>query len=228
MKNDMTYSELALIKSNISTFVEKIHEISKELGNELNQEDKEFFRFISKHIIFFKYLYGGMGETYFFKVIISDFYNYIFSIIKNETRYIYLNERSIIENYTRAVVRKTVEEDYVTINLFETMKSIEFLFDFKDDDYCLIKDEYKTSCGYIHGSDILNDSLVFVLEEYLDSKNTIKHMNRYYDRIRKILKVYDKMLISQYSESISGCFHRKKTILEYLLGNECLEILFKA
>lgn len=226
MSNDITYSELIQIKTNIKEFNDKLESISISLNHKLTQEDRDFYSFISKHILLFKYLYNGMKEQYFFKVIISDLYYFILSIIKGETRYIYVNERSIIENYTRAIIRKTVEEDHVTEKLFVTMKNIDFLFEFTDDDYALIKDEYKTSCSYIHGGDILNDSLVSVLDECLKSNILIKDISKYYNRIKKVFKLYDKMLISEYGEYISGCFHRKKTIFKYLLGNECLELLF--
>lgn len=227
MKDDMTYSEIETIKSNISTFIDKLDEISLELKQNIDEEQRKFFIFISKHIIFFKHLYDGMGNMYFFKVIISDLYYYILSILKNETRYIYLNERSIIENYTRAVIRKTVEEDHVTENLFLQMKDINFSFNFREEDYSLIKDEYITSCGYIHGSSVLDNNLSFFFDECLENKQFIKDPNKYYKRITKIFKIYDKMLISEYGEAISGCFHRQKTLFKYLLGDDCCELLFE-
>lgn len=223
----ITYTEIESIKSNISTFIDKLNEISLESEQNVDEEQRKFFIFISKHIIFFKYLYDGMGNMYFFKVIISDLYYYVLSILKNETRYVYLNERSIIENYTRAVVRRTVEEDHVTNNLFLKIKSMDFAFDFKEEDYSLIKDEYITSCEYVHGSSILNDNLSFFLNECLENKQFIKEPSKYYKRISKIFKIYDKMLISEYGEAISGCFHRRKTLLKYLLGNDCYNLLFE-
>ncbi|NFN18966.1 hypothetical protein FDB52_06995 [Clostridium botulinum] len=226
MSIDITYSELTLIKSEIKKFNDRLEDIAVSLSRELTQEEREFYVFISKHIMVFKYLYKVMSNQYFFKVMISDLYYFILSILKGEIRYVYVNERSIIENYTRAITRKTVEEDHVTEKLFLRMKSIKFSFEFTEKDYALIKDEYTTACGYIHGGNILNDSLVSVLDECLENNVRIKDINKYHNRIKKIFKIYDKMLISEYGEYISGCFHRKKTILEYLLGKECLELLF--
>lgn len=228
MNKDITYSEIESVKSSINEFIKKISEIAESEDYKLDQNDKEFFIFISKHIIFFKYLYFGMNEIYFFKVIISDLYYYILSIVKRETRYMYLNERSIIENYTRASTYIFVEQDHVTENLFKLLKEKEYLFKFTDNDYSLIKDEYTTSCGYIHGGDILNSSLVFAFNECISNKEEIENKNKYYLRIRNIMKIYDKILISTYSEKISGCFHRKKSLLKYLVGEECVELLFKA
>lgn len=226
MITDMTYLELDLIKSDIDMFINKLNEISSQLDHKLTKEDEKFFIFISKHIIFFKYLYRDMDKMYFFKVLISDLYYYILSILKNETRYMYLNERSIIENYTRAVIRTTVEEDHITANVFLELKKIEFSFDFKEGDYSLIKNEYITSCGYVHGGIVLNDSLSLNLDECFENNKFTKKINKYYIRIMKIFKTYDKMLISEYAECISGCFHRQKTVLKYLLGDDCLELLY--
>ncbi|WP_029503039.1 hypothetical protein [Lachnoclostridium phytofermentans] len=224
--DDMTYSEVKLIKANIKIFIDKLEELASTYEKNIDQNEKDFFVFISKHIIFFKYLYLGMGKKYFFKVIISDLYYYIISLIKNEIRYVYVNERSIIENFTRAVMRKTVEEDHVTENLFSSLKEKTFLFTFSDDDYSLIKSEYVTSCGYIHGGDILDNCLAYVFDDYIFDNKSIKDLNKYFERIRKIFKIYDKMLINEYGESISGCFHRQKSVFCYLLGEECLDLLY--
>lgn len=224
--NDLTYSKLNSIKLNIKKFIDKLETIAEAKGKILKQEDKEFYTFIAKHIIFFKYLYNGSNNIYFFKVMISDLYYYSLSLLGNEIRYVYLNERSIIENYTRAVVKKSLDEDYVTENIFLKMKDMDFRFRFSEDDYSLIKSEYVTSCGYIHGGEILNENLAFVLNECLENNDSIKDINKYHARIRKILKIYDKMIISEYTDFISGVFHRQKTILEYLLGKDSLELLF--
>ena len=118
--------------------------------------------------------------------MISDLYYFILSILKGETRYVYLNERSIIENYTRVITRKTVEEDHVAENLFLIMKSTTYSFDFTESDYALIKNEYTTSCGYIHGGNLLNANLASVLNECLENNILIKDINKYHNRIKNI------------------------------------------
>ena len=57
MNDDMTYQETARIKSNIQSFVEKIKELSQEFDFDFQQLDGNFFSFIAKHIVFFKYLF---------------------------------------------------------------------------------------------------------------------------------------------------------------------------
>ena len=60
MNDDMTYQEIARIKSNIQSFVEKIRELSQEFDFDFQQSDGNFFSFIAKHIVFFKYLSGSV------------------------------------------------------------------------------------------------------------------------------------------------------------------------
>ena len=90
-----------------------------------------------------------------------------------------------------------------------------------------LKNEYVTSCGYIHGGNILDDTLAFVFNECMSNTKFIKDTSKYYKRITKIFRIYDKMLISEYGEDISGCFHRRKTLLKYLLGNDCYNLIFE-
>lgn len=226
MKNDMTYNELAHIKSDINSFITKVEEYSEKYNLQLDQADKSFFSIISKHIIFWKYMNRNNRIGRFYKVLISDAYNYIISIIKREIRYVYVNERSIIENYTRLLINKTLEEDHVTDKIFKEIKNKTYKFVFSNDDYSLIKSEYSVSCSYIHGGKVLDESLVYVFEEYMKIEKDFKDKNKYYARIQRILRLFDQMLVSLYSEEIYGAFLRRKTILEYLIGKECVEILF--
>lgn len=119
MNKTISIQALNDIKKDIEEFMQTI----KKRSNLINyhQIDNDFFCFLSKHIIFFKYLYNNNNDNYFYKVIISDLYYLILSIIENNERYLYLNERSIIENYTRAIMQTEVETNYVTDNLFDKM-----------------------------------------------------------------------------------------------------------
>lgn len=224
--DDMTYNKLNYIKKDINMFLDDLTLFSQKYNHTITQSEKEFFIFIAKHIIFFKYLYLYAEQRYIMKVIISDLYYYIISILKNEIRYMYLNQRSIIENYTRMVMQTSVEKNHITSNIFDSLKEKKFSFDFTKDDYSLIKSEYTTACGYIHGSDMLKEHLSFIFNECLESK-PINNFNNYYDVMKKIFHIYDKMLISEYGYIINACFHREKTIFKYLLGQKCLDLLFK-
>lgn len=226
MKNDMTYNELTYIKSDINSFIIKLEEYSKKHNIQLDQADKSFFSIISKHIIFWKCMNRNNRIGRFYKVLISDGYTYIISIIKREIRYVYVNERSIIENYIRLLINKTLEEDHVTNKIFQEIRNKTYKFAFSNDDYSLIKSEYGISCSYIHGGKELDESLVYVFEEYIKTEKYFKDKNKYYARIQRVLRLFDQMLVSLYTEEIDGAFLRRKTILEYLIGKECVEILF--
>ena len=77
----------------------------------------------------------------------------------------YVNERSIIENYLRSIMDISVQDNHVTDKVFQELRQKNFHCDFDDKEYSLIRSEYSTSCGYIHGSNILNDNLALVLDE---------------------------------------------------------------
>ena len=212
---DMTYLEIKEIKSNIKQFLDEIQRIAQKQQFEYTQKDHDFFSFIAKHIIFFKYLYKGAQGIYFYKVLISDLYYLILSIIKCEMRYMYVNERSIIENYMRAIMGVSLEYSHITETVFQEMHDKSFQCDFTDAEYSLIKSEYATSCGYIHGGNVLNDNF------------TIKERGKYYIRLQNILKTFDKLIIAEKTLYISGCYHRKKSVMEYLVGKDQVELLFE-
>lgn len=227
MNDDMTYSEICEIKSHIQEFLDAIQSISKDLKNDIYQFDIDFFAFIAKHIIFLKYIDTKEKNTHFYKVLISDLYYLILSIIRNETRYMYVNERSIIENYLRAIMQVTLQDNHVTNKVFDELHEKNFKCCFSRDEYALIKSEYTTSCGYIHGGDILNSNLVYVLEECANKKFDFSERKNYYIRFQKMLKIFDRLIIAENSEYINGCFHRKKSVMEYLVGKEQVDLLFK-
>lgn len=226
MTMDMTYLEIKEIKSNIKQFLDEIQKLAEIQQYEFAQKDRDFFSFIAKHIIFFKYLYKGAQDVYFYKVLISDLYYFILSIIKREMRYMYVNERSIIENYMRAIMQISLQDDHITEAIFQEMRNKIFLCDFTDAEYSLIKNEYVTSCEYIHGGNILNDNLAYVLDECVNNDFEIKDRSKYYIRVQNVFKIFDKLIVAEKTLYISGCFHRKKSVMEYLLGEHQVELLF--
>ncbi len=227
MAKDMTYEEIAAIKANISAFVDKIKQISESYNFDISQCDANFFSFISKHIVFFKYIYDGSDNLYFVKVLISDFYYLVLSIVKSEERYMYVNLRSIIENYTRAIMQVTVQDNHVTQSVFEQLSQTNFRCNFTAPEYSLIKSEYVTACGYVHGGDILCNSLASVLSECEHFPTPKKKRNEYYAQWSKMIKVFDRLLIAQYPDFINGRFHRRKSVMGYLIGDDQVDLLFR-
>lgn len=221
--DDMTYGEILRTKQNIELFISNLKSISEKEAYKYETQDIDFFIFISKEIIFLKNLYLYGKQIYIFAVLISDFYNYILSILKNEHRYIYLNERSIIENYIRLILYRNTQ--HFTFESFDTLK--ETYPDILDNDtFSLLKSEYREACGYIHGGDILKESLSFYFDSCMIKKIDFKNKGKYYNRISRLLKIYNRILIKKYPQFINDVFHRRKSFLKYLLGSDLLEFLF--
>lgn len=207
------------IKNSINSFSVRLSNFTMEgMLRKLTNPEQEFFRFVSKQIIFLKQLLENHYK-YEIKVLISDFYNLIISIIKNEHRCIYLYERSIIENYTRLVVSNSIENDYIMSNSFKRLKEIKDINKIiNDDEYSLIRSEYRVSCGYVHGSELLNDNLVYVFNELVSNNIPLKNINNYFQRMIKIVKIYNRLLYFTHNNYVGNSFHRRKSVLTFLTG----------
>lgn len=167
MNNDISYNENKQCKQEIENFINHISNIDF-LKLDLKQYDCDFFAFISKHILFFKYLNLTDLENNYLKTIISDFYYYIISILKDEIRYMYLNERSILENYTRLITKTSINSDHVTQNSFDALKTFSNNLGYDISEYSLLHSEYTTSCGYVHGSEKLTHALSYVFDDCIN------------------------------------------------------------
>lgn len=227
MNNDISYNENKQCKQEIENFINHISNIDF-LKLDLKQYDCDFFAFISKHILFFKYLNLTDLENNYLKTIISDFYYYIISILKDEIRYMYLNERSILENYTRLITKTSINSDHVTQNSFDALKTFSNNLGYDISEYSLLHSEYTTSCGYVHGSEKLTHALSYVFDDCINHPAQINKRSNYYNRIKKVITYLDKLLIHKYPDFISGCFHRRKTLLSYLLGEQNVDLLFNS
>ena len=225
MKKDMTYNLVDYEKSNVNSFIEKLKEISLVKNSDLQEADCSFFSVIAKEIIFLKYFLFSLREEKeksFLKSIISDLYFLILSIIQLEQRYIYVNVRSIIENYIRLITSTTLEDSFITKDIFENVKR-----DMTSDEYSLIRSEYRVACNYVHGGDLLSDDLAFVLSEcFVKSGMTLHEKNAFYCRMKSILKIFNGIIIKKYAEQVNGCFHRTKSLMAYLLGQNNVDLLF--
>ena len=115
----------------------------------------------------------------------------------------------------------TVEENHITNDVFLKFKkkyTSEFCTDLilTEAEYSLIKSEYRISCSYVHGGDILNDDLIFVFDDFRN--NIISDKKEKIEKITQILKIFNRLLLFENYNFINGIFHRRKTSLEYLCG----------
>lgn len=226
MKSDMTYVLVDYEKANVHNFLCRIDEYSKKENIILEDSDKNFFAMIAKHIIFLKYFvlsFEKRSKEKYVNIIISDLYFLVISLIKMEERYVYVNCRSIIENSIRMFTGVSVKEKLFTKDVFEEIRE-----NIGVNDYSLLRSEYRVACNYIHGGDLLEDNLAFVLDEcFEDSKMSQKEKNAFYTRMCKLIKIFDREMIKHYTERINGCFHRKKSLMRYLIGEENVDLLFE-
>ena len=223
--NDITYSEISAVKNDVAEFISLLKKMSLEQNRKFKQVDSDFFAFLAKQMIFLKNIYIPSGKIHILSVLISDYYNYILAIIRNEHRYIYLNERSIIENYIRLILHKMVEDDFNVSQMLSKLKN-DFSYVVSDEDFSLLKSEYSISSNYIHGGSALAESLAFYLEDCIERNEKFKNKSNYYENVKRILKLNVKLLISRYTDFIDGVFLRRKSLLRYLLGELIVEFLF--
>ena len=107
-----------------------------------------------------------------------------------------------------------MNENHIKENTFDKLKE---KFNLQNDIFSLIKEEYSTSCKYIHGGEILKSELLFYFLEFLKKENEIFRDLKYYKRIIKMLNIYDNLILKKDEEFINGVFHRRKTLLKFLI-----------
>ncbi len=224
--NDFIYLEVNNAKKEIYNFISSLELYANENNFIITEEHKNFFRFVSKRILFHKEFFILNCNFYSSKVLISDFLNLIVSIIDNRTRYIYLNERSIIENYMRLILVSSLENDHVTMNLFINLKT-NFPSVFNEENYSMLRSEYLTACGYIHGGEDLNSDLSSYFNECIASNDLIENRSQHFRRIIAIVKLFEEALLISHHKLIDSTFYNKKFLLELITSKNFVDRLFE-
>lgn len=208
---------LKICKEEINSFITYI----KQQLSPLDDQTLEYYTVIAKQTLFFKHILNAYPKTYFVKVLISDFFNFILDDINESTRYLYLNERSIIENYIRLILKKDEYITHITSKSFTDLKEQNKLV-LSEAEYGKIINEYKISCSYIHGGYKLAGHLVDNFEECINGVNVITKRNKK-SRMKQTLelfKILNKLFIINNLEVVDNSFHRNKYALNYLLGKQ--------
>ncbi|TYR72702.1 hypothetical protein FZC79_22015 [Rossellomorea vietnamensis] len=208
---DITLPELVDLKEEINSFIEL------EFNN-LDEQEKNHLRFILKRIVFLKYLIRQNGEDYRLNALTSDIMYLISSIKKGETRYYYFNLRSIIEQSLRLINGITSKDTISNASIMEKTQelvsehSVEINLD-------IIKDEYNTSCLYVHGNEDAKMELAQFYNNCMENK-PIKGLSQKLNVLVKLIKeLFDLILVSQNS-IVDAAYHRRKTILKFLVGQQ--------
>lgn len=225
----MNYVDVKIRKDEINNLIEYIENYTlNSKGSSIDNRTKEFYRVISKQIIFFKYILNAFPKSYFIKVIISDFFSLILNDIKLETRYYYLNQRSIIENYMRMILKEEQYVTHITKQSFLDLKQRNES-NLNETEYNKIVNEYKIACSYIHGGDFLREHLVSNFEECLEIKTKISERQRkgQISQFIDLISILNKLFLINNTEEIDCSFHRCKATLEYLMGKRYMEKFYQ-
>ncbi|MBE7680088.1 hypothetical protein GUA98_06355 [Paenibacillus sp. P13VS] len=216
----MRYIGTELCKEEIDNLISYVENYNGNFNYiSMDQKTIEFYRFISKQVIFFKFILKAYPKTYSIQVIVSDFLSLIVNDLKLETRYYYLNQRSIIENYMRMILKDQLNITHITKQSFKDLKEQNQL-ELNEIEYNRIINEYKIACSFIHGGDFLQEHLVSNFEECVDNKTQISERKRKgkISQFFEMVNILNKLFLIHNSEEIDNSFHRNKVTLEYLMG----------
>ncbi|WP_336153929.1 hypothetical protein [Bacillus sp. 204(2023)] len=223
----MNVLETKLRKKEIDDLIDYIEDYNqKTFSKTIDNDSKDFYRFVSKQLVFFKYILNAYPNSYFIKVLISDFLSLILNDLKNERRYYYLNQRSIIENYVRLLVEDETYITHVTKQAFLDLQA-KYASDITERDYGKIMNEYKIACSYIHGGEYLKKHLVNSFEECLQIKPKISKRKRknQIGQFIDLINILNNLFLIHKAEEIDSSFHRSKLVLKYLMGTKYVEKL---
>lgn len=224
---NMDYHEVKQLKLIINATVQGLYRISKEQNISISENDKNFYIFLIKHVIFFDYILNSYPETFILKVLISDFSYLIMNDMKQNDRYIKLHERSIIENYLRLILKNPDYIRNIDTNAFNELKDSCNTYNLNDKQVGAVHSAYKLSCSYIHGGKILEENLPkFFSEVFTNIHKTKKNKNIQNNRIIQYISYLDLAFITSNKEVVSNSFHRRKSMLDVLISKDKARILF--
>lgn len=218
----MFTSKVVEYKDEIKKTIEFIQKEPTMSKYNISNQDNEFYRFIIKHILFFKVILETYHDSRELKVLISDLFSYIINDIKGEIRNNSLIERSIIENYLRLSLEYIEKNNHITSLKFEELKQMDFMRD--NNSYNVIIDAYKKSCDYIHGGENLDIEISEYIKDLFDKKPIYKRKKiKEKERKKRLILSLDYLFLEVRRQEIDNAFHRNKDGLEYLIPSSVLK-----
>ena len=106
----------------------------------------------------------------------------------------------------------------------EALSQLKEKYNLSNDDNSLVYDTYIKSCRYIHGGKVLKETLKLDIENL--KENSSDKMIDSFEAVEKLLKTLDKLLMKNHLILIliERDFHRKRRLIEILLGKEIYNI----
>lgn len=210
---DPTMLELKMIKAEIQKFVDDIFQPNSE-------HMKNYFINICKKIVLTKYLIRYLPEDHRYKSLQSDLCYLLNSIENGEIRYYYLNIRSIIEQGMRIVADV---KDTSTMTNFVLMEKVVEIKNSLNQNHLInigvIQDEYSKSCLYVHGNSNAQIELADYYINAFHQSKVISGLDTKLSQLISLLKSIFNLLLMNQAEIIDGAFHRRKSILRYLVSD---------
>lgn len=227
MHDELINNQIKQIQGEIKEYIEALSSLSCQ-ENLHEQSHFDFCIFLAKHIVFFKMISSVIHDRRYnrlYNLVISDLLSLSFEITRNEQRYIYLNERSLIESFMRIITKcdgRVKGISPVFLQLQEISKNLPVKVE-----YDLIKSEYAMASNYIHGNVKDTDTLSLFLEDCIRKKGLpSKKIKQYFQRLVRVIVSFDRMLINQQVDQINEAFYRKSKIMQYLIGKDQVDFYF--
>lgn len=231
-------------KYHINDRKKKISELLQNIEKkyEITQEEKDFIRYFSKKIMFLrelhyvKFFFNDRDKKYYLEQMISDCFYIINTFLEVNSRYFYLNYRSIIEQFCGLFNNISLLNERILMSYeLSTIKNFINTNDLKNEkkqklDYSLLKSCYSNACKYVHGNpnaDYLNVSFFQEIEDFknLDANRKKKIRKKMKRDVENLFNILFILLSYKYSEIISNLFFRKKEILKFYVEEFCFEIM---
>lgn len=211
---DPTFEELRRVK-------EEIHSFVTEVFNPTSEHMRNYFVSICKKIVLLKYLVRQLPLDYRYRALLSDLFYILNSVERGEIRYYYLNVRSIIEQSMRIVADI---EDNDTITNTELMEKVNFVKDNLNHvrfiNTNIIQDEYSKACLYVHGNSNAQMELADYYINIFREAKSIEKLETKLNQLVALLKSIFSLLIISKSTMVDAAFHRRKSILRYLISDD--------
>ncbi len=213
---DPTFEELRRVKEEIQSFV-------AEVFNPASEHVKNYFINICKKVVLLKYLVRQHPSDYRYRAMLSDLCYLLNSIERGELRYYYLNVRSIIEQSMRIVADVEDTSTITNIELMEKVKVVkENVSHVRVVNTDIIHDEYSKACLYVHGNSNANMELAeYYINTFREPKN-IEGLETKLNQLVLLLKSILSLMIISNSELVDAAFHRRKSILRYLINDDAI------
>ncbi|KZE37732.1 hypothetical protein AV656_09365 [Bhargavaea cecembensis] len=210
--------EITRIKKEINDFNEEnFKEYSIDIQNDIKK--------VVKYTFFLRSIADEENGNHYLKSMVSDLVFLIKSFKDNNYRYVHLNLRSIIEHALRFISDEPASGETRSNELWEKANKFLNANESQKLDISATKGAYKRACNYVHGNAKADMPIVSFFDETLNMKYEVNKTRSLLSNVLKVLHELVYILLAKCADLIDYVFHRKKTLLEYLINKKYVETL---